>query len=309
MRIDNLSFSNTQTQGAQRRAWLRLHAPQHLEQCSTLMLRAMRLRDEGAARCTVILGAGACTEIPLATLVRASEEVVLVDLDQAAMQRGRAELAAPALQHRVRLIQADISGGVSQHLARQIARHDWQHLVSQGAETVFDAAAACLDACTAPDPPVLPDIAEHDNGLVISSLVLSQLFSYPLLDLLDHLQHVGPHLSGEQERHRRYQEAAQAFRMRVIAAHLHLLHSLADHGGIIVLLSDVRGFAFNVHGTDHDATHRRWLPLVPRAFFDLLNATFTIVEEHQWEWISDLPEQQRPGRGYEVKGYILKSKD
>lgn len=307
MRIDNLSYSNVQTQGAQRREWLRLHAPQHLEHCAALMQRAPQLRAEGASRSTLILGAGACTEVPLAELARTSEEVILADLDLAAMQRARVELNVPNLQRRVRLIECDISGGVSRNLARQIARHDWQRLLPRGASAVFDAAAACLADCVIPDPPALPEIASHDGGIVISSLLLSQLFSYPLLDLLDHVQRLHPSMLGEQERHRRYQDAAQSFRMRVIAAHLHLLRSLVDSGGVIVLLSDIRGFAFTVYGTDHDAAHRQALPLVPRAFFDLLAATFTIVEGQQWEWISDLPTQQRPGRGYEVAGYILKA--
>lgn len=306
MRIDNLSYSNVQTQGAQRREWLRLHAPQHLEHCAALMQRASQLREEGASRSTLILGAGACTEVPLAELVRTSEEVVLADLDLAAMQRARAELHVPNLQRRVRLVESDMSGGVSRNLAHQIAHHDWQHLLPQGASAVFDTAATCLNDCVIPDPPVLSSIASHDSGIVISSLLLSQLFSYPLLDLLDHMQRLNSSLLGEQERHRRYQDAAQVFRMRVITAHLDLLRSLVDSGGVIVLLSDIRGFAFNVYGTDHDAAHRHPLPLVPRAFFDLLATTFTIVEEQQWEWISDLPEQQRPGRGYEVTGYILK---
>ena len=72
------------------------------------------------------------------------------------------------------------------------------------------------------------------------------------------------------------------------------------------MLSDIRGFVFNVHGTDHDATHRRALPLVPRAFPDLVRDTFDIIEEQQWEWITDLPENERLGRGYEVSGYVLR---
>jgi hypothetical protein len=78
-----------------------------------------------------------------------------------------------------------------------------------------------------------------------------------------------------------------------------------DTGGIAVVLSDVRGFVFNVYGTDHDTAHRRSLPLVPRIFPELVRNTFTVIEEVQWEWLADLPEKERPGRGYEVAGYIL----
>jgi hypothetical protein len=83
------------------------------------------------------------------------------------------------------------------------------------------------------------------------------------------------------------------------------LRYLLDKGGIVVLLSDIRGFAFSVYGTDHDAAHRRSVPLVPRIFPELVRNNFSVLEETQWEWITDLPEGKRLGRGYEVVGYVL----
>jgi hypothetical protein len=49
------------------------------------------------------------------------------------------------------------------------------------------------------------------------------------------------------------------------------------------------------------------MPLVPRIFPALVREVFTIAEEAQWEWITDLPEKDRPGRGYEASGYVLKT--
>ncbi|MDQ2717849.1 MAG: hypothetical protein M3Z08_23385, partial [Chloroflexota bacterium] len=86
MRIDDLSHNNTYTQGAQQRVWLQQHAPQHLEQCHRLMLQALHLRRASASRSVLVLGAGACTEVPLDALARGADEVVLADLDLAAMQ-------------------------------------------------------------------------------------------------------------------------------------------------------------------------------------------------------------------------------
>ncbi len=309
MRIDNLTYSNIQTQGARRREWLRQYSPQHLEQSAALMLSALQDRAPAASRSTLVLGAGACTEIPLTDLARASDEVVLADLDLAAMQQGRDELPSPSLRRRVRLVQCDLTGGVSAGLQRLVARQPWPQLAAQGARAVFDAAADCLEECPVPNSPEIEGLHNGEFGLVISSLVLSQLFSYPLLDLLDAIQRVAPAMLSEQERHHRYQQAAQSFRTRVIQAHLNLLHSLVDGGGLVVLLSDVRGFAFNVYGTDHDSRHRRSIPLVPRAFFDLVPEHFTINEEAHWEWLSDLPQNEKLGRGYEVVGYILSPKE
>ncbi len=305
MRIETLPYSNIQMQGARRREWLRLHAPQHLQQCTSLIGTALRHRVPATSQSTLVLGAGACTEVPLLELARASDEVVLADLDLVAMQQGRDELSSSTLRKRVRLVQCDISGGVSANLQRLINRQDWDKLVASGASEIFDVAAQCLEACVIPDPPELPMCPPGNFGLVISSLILSQLFSYPLLDLLDLVQRLAPTFLGEQERHRRYQDAAQAFRVRVIKAHLHLLRSLLDLGGVVVLLSDVRGFVFNVYGTDHDAKHHRIIPLVPRTFPDLVHDTFTVIQEADWQWLTDLPEKDRLGRGYEVIGSIL----
>lgn len=305
MRIDTLPANNLQTQGAARRAWLRQQSPQHLEQSRLFMLSALRQRQPFAAPNALILGAGACTEIPLDELARNSDEVVLVDLDLSAMQRAIDELQSAALRKRVRLLQADISGGVSLNLNRLIKQQPWPTLYDQGAQSVFNAAADCLDRCRIPDPHQLPGLVPGQFGLVISSLVLTQLFSYPLLDMLDHLQRSAPQLLGEQERHHRYQQAAQNFRARIIQAHLALLRGLLDHGGRAAILSDTHGFVFNNHGTDHDSQRRRAIPLVPRTFPAMIKNIFTINQETHWEWLTDLPEQNKPGRGYNVTGYIV----
>lgn len=302
MRIDTFTVNNAQTQGARRRDWLRQHSPGHLEQSAALMLHALRQRPYSVSRSALVLGAGACTEVPLADLARDADEVVLVDLDLTSLQQARDELSSPALRKRVRPLTGDITGGVSAQLNRLLAQQSWNTLLPQGARAVFDAAAFCLEECPVPDPPYLEELDEGEFGVVISSFVLSQLFSYPLLDALDFIQRLAPHMLGEQERHRRYQDAAQSFRTRIIQAHLHLLRSLLDTDGLAVLLTDLRGFVFN----DPEAEDRRTIPLVPRTFPELVEQNFTIGEQAQWEWITDLPEKEKLGRGYEVVGYLLK---
>jgi len=285
--------------------WLRQHSPQHLEECHALILGALRGRSAGASAGSIVLGAGACTEIPLAEVARASDEVVLADLDLPSMRRAREELSSPSLQKRVRLLSSDLTGSVSANLHRLVMKQPWSRFVPEGAAALFDAAASCLERCEVADPPAI-EVGEGEFGLVVSSLVLTQLFSYPLLDLLDHVQEIAPELLGEQERHHRYQEAAQAFRVLVILAHLHLLRQLVDRGGVVVLLSDVRGFVFTVQGTDHDAAHRRAIPLVPRTLPDMVRELFEVVEERHWEWVTDVPGKDVLGRGYEVVGYVLR---
>ncbi|HZU69981.1 MAG TPA: hypothetical protein VFA09_22110 [Ktedonobacteraceae bacterium] len=302
MRIDTLTYNNIHTQGARRRDWLRQHSPQHLEQSAALMLHALQLRPPGTSPSTLVLGAGACTEVPLADLARNSDEVVLADLDLASMQQARDDLSSPLLHRRVRLLQCDISGGVSDNLDRLIKQQPWEKFVSQGAKAVFDVAAQCLDQCPIPDPPEITGLGAGEFGIVISSLILTQLFSYPLLDMLDHIQRLAPTILEEQERHRRYQDVAQSFRVRVIQAHLHLVRELLDTGGLACLLTDIRGFVF-----ERDIEHRRTIPLVPRALPDLVCENFSVLQEAHWQWVSDLPEKGKLGRGYEVVGYVLNS--
>ncbi|GLV59543.1 hypothetical protein KDH_63690 [Dictyobacter sp. S3.2.2.5] len=308
MRIDTLTSYNSQMQGRERREWFRQHAPQHLKNCATFVSKGLMLRDGSTSRSSLVLGAGACTEVPLSDIGRSSEEVVLADLDLNSMQRGRDELLAASLRKRVRFVQCDLTGGVSSNLTRLLRREDWKALAAQGSQAFFDAAASCLEQCPVPDPPEIYTLRPGDFGLVVSSIVLTQLFSYPLLDILDRAQQAAPDLLLDQERHRRYQDAAQSFRVRIINAHLHHIRALLDLGGVAVLLTDIRGFAFDVYGTDHDATHRRTIPLVPRVLPDLIRDVFDVTEESQWEWLTDLPDKERPGRGYEIAGYILQPK-
>lgn len=306
MRIDTLVTNNAQTQGARRREILSRQSPQHLENATGLMLQALRERPYSVSRSTLVLGAGACTEVPLAALVHHSDEVVLADLDRASMQQARSELSTPALRKNVTLLSEDLSGGISANLTRLLDRQAWSTLARQGARALFDAAATCLDECVIPDPPHIAQLVAHNFGVVISSLILSQLFSYPLLDVLDHVQRVAPAALEEQERHRRYQEATQAFRVRVITAHFHLLRELLEPDGLIVLLCDQRGFVFDAPNPQLAAEHRRAIPLVPHAFFELLEENFTISEKRTWEWLTDMPAEGRYGRGYEVGGYVLR---
>ena len=194
MRIDSLSYSNVSMQGTLRRQWLREHAPQHLERCVRFILQGVQARAAAASRSTVALGAGACTEIPLADLVRASDDVALVDLDLVSLLRGRDELTAASQRKRVRLIQEDICGGVSASLNDLVQRLDWSRLRKTGATGLFDAVAACIERCKVPDPPHIATLEEGSFGLVVSSLVVSQLFSYHLLDVLDANQQHAPEM-------------------------------------------------------------------------------------------------------------------
>jgi hypothetical protein len=305
MRLDTLTVNNASTQGARRRETISRQSPLHLAHSTGLVLAALHQRPYSVSRSTLVLGAGACTEVPLAALAHASDEVTLVDLDTISLRQAQAELSSPALRKAVRLVSEDLTGGISASLDHLLSRQPWTSLARQGPRAMFDAAATCLEACPVPNPPQIAGLVSGDAGVVISSLVLSQLFSYPLLDVLDRVQRVAPKAVVEQERHHGYQEAAQAFRVRVIQAHLHLLRSLLEPGGLAVLVCDQRGFVFDAPTPEDAADHRRAIPLVPRVFPELVEDCFTVLEKREWEWLTDMPAAGRYGRGYEVVGYLL----
>src|SRR5262245_15759285 len=119
MRISRLAMDNRRTQGPERRTWYRRHSPEHLNAVSALVEEALRLDGSASTRQTVVLGAGACTEIPLEQLARASAHVLLIDLDVAGMAQAREELST-TVRDRVDLLQADLTGGVSTALAAEL---------------------------------------------------------------------------------------------------------------------------------------------------------------------------------------------
>jgi len=179
MRVERLTSENPRTQGAVRRAQYRRHSPAHLDTIAHLIRRGLAVRTAPAPRAAVILGAGAGTELPLASLARALDTILLVDLDLPGMERARAELPA-SLRPRVRALPADLSGGVSQTLAALLRTQPWDDLARLAGPTAaapLDAAAASLEQCTVPDPPTIPGLTPGAYGLVISSLLLTQLLA------------------------------------------------------------------------------------------------------------------------------------
>ena len=110
MRIETLPYHNVETQGAQRREWLREHSPQHLQHCAALIHSALEKRPSSVSQGTVVLGAGACTELPLEELARHSDEVVLVDYDMGSPVQAWEELTSSTLRERLNFMNCDLTG-------------------------------------------------------------------------------------------------------------------------------------------------------------------------------------------------------
>lgn len=312
MRIGRLTQDNTRTQGPRRREWYRRHSPEHVRAVAALCERALAARRDGALRSAVVLGAGACTEVPLAAIARACSSVLLVDVDVAGMARARDELPT-SLRSRVDLLQADLTGGVSAALARALAAQPWADLAALAggqSSAPLDAAAASLADCPVSDPPAIAGLADHGYGFVLSSLVLTQLFSLPLLDVLDALSVHAPAAADLRDEHPRYLAAAAAFRRRVARAHLALIGSLLAPDGCGLLVTDVTGYLLPPASGHHAGDVIESLPVLPPealALPDDLRARFEVFATSTWRWLVSAPEPGLPGRAYDVTGVAFRA--
>lgn len=315
MRIERLSRENPRTQGPERRTWYRSHSGEHLRAIAELVESALRAQRGKAAR-ALVLGAGACTELPLERLARGCESVLLVDVDVAGMLRARDELPQ-ALRPRVNVVAADITGGVSQALAAELRMQPWTDLASlsgPSGRAPLDAAAICLDNCPVADPPLFEELAPGGYDLVISSFVLTQLFSLPLLDVIDTLGIYAPDSVDLRDSYPRYREAAQRFRRRIALAHLSLIGELLAPEGVGLLFSDVRGYLLPARKGLHAGTGAApealdVLPPDVLALPDDVAARFVVEGGvRRWRWLVSAPATDLPGRAYDACGIMLRQR-
>lgn len=311
MRIERLALDNARSQGAARRRWYQQQSPEHLRRIAGLVDQALAGRSVEAPGTAIILGAGACTEIPLERLARACERVVLVDLDAPGMERARVELPMK-LRSRVRSVVADLTGGVSGALGALLNAQPWADLAGLSPDAVIGAAADCVERCAVPIPPDLAALGAGTFRLVVSSMTLTQLFSLPLLDVLDVLGAVAPDLVGRQEADARYQRAARDFRRRVALAHLDLLAVLLAPGGAGILATDVTGYLIPARRGPHARERRESLAILPKATLDLgaeLRTRFTVdASPVRWRWLATAPTSTNPGREFDVVGCVLRAR-
>lgn len=313
MRIERLPQENPRTQGPERRAWYRAHSAEHLRAIADMVEAALRGQRGKGVR-ALVLGAGACTDLPLERLARGCESVLLVDVDAPGMLRARDELPR-SLRPTVNVVAADITGGVSQALAADLRVQPWRDLVSLGGPSgraSLDTAAACLDHCPVPDPPVFAELAPGGYDLVISSFVLTQLFSLPLLDVIDVLGMYAPDSVDLRDTSPRYREAAQRFRRRIALAHLSLMGMLLAPEGAGLLLSDVRGYLLPARRGPHAGAGAASealdvLPPDVLALPDDVAARFAIEGGvRRWRWLVSAPSSDLPGRAYDACGILFR---
>jgi hypothetical protein len=311
VRIERLSADNQRTQGAARRAWYQRYSAKHLREMERAVVDALAAREDGAPATGVVLGAGACTELPLERLARACDPLTLVDLDAPGMGRARDEMPEK-LRPRVRLLAADLTGGVSAALREEMGVQPWRDLRALGGMAILDTLAGCLERVTVPDPPEIAGLEPHSFELVISSLTLTQLYSLPLLDALDVLLAYAPDLAERRDAHPRYVAAERDFRRRVALAHLSLIERLLAPTGAALLTTDKTGYLLSPKAGPHAGEGREALETLPASALtwpEDLAVRFALVGPPRvWSWMVAMPEGEMPGRAYDVVAAIVRAR-
>jgi hypothetical protein len=225
------------------------------------------------------------------------------------MGRARAELPE-AERSGVRLLAADLTGGVSAALREEMGIQPWRDLRALGGLALLDALAGCLERVEVPNPPEIAGLESHSFGLVISSLTLTQLFGLPLLDALDILLAYAPEQAERRDAHPRYVAASSDFRRRVALAHLDLMAQLLAPGGAALLTTDRMGYLLAPQSGPHARDPRDELETLPASALDWpsdLAARFTVVDAtRHWAWMVAMPEDETPGRAYDVWAALLR---
>ena len=311
MRIERLSADNRRTQGPKRRAWYERYSAKHLRAMERAVEDTLAARADGAPSAGVVLGAGACTELPLERLARACEPLTLVDLDAPGMGQARDALPTP-LRQQVRLKAADLTGGVSAALREVMGVQPWRDLRALGGLALLDALADCLERVEVSDPPETAGLTPGSFGLVISSLTLTQLYSLPLLDALDTLLAYAPNMAERRDEHVRYAAAERAVRRRVAQAHLSLIARLLAPGGAALLTTDKTGYLLPPKSGPHASEGSEALETLPPsalAWPDDVAARFTLAgPPRAWAWMVAMPEGETPGRAYDVVAAVIRGR-
>jgi hypothetical protein len=302
------------TSGAAARYRIVPIADQHLAQSARAILAAAA--QTGTQR-AVVLGAGACEEIPLAELAERYEQVVLVDLDQASLDQA---LAAPGLpepiRHRFDLRIADLTG-----LADELARR-WRSALEGPieVESAIERLAAIADSAlaengsaefeagerAAPDGRrLLEALGGAPFDLVVASCLLSQLHA-PVSQRAE--QAFGERFAAGPSPLRAapcWQTSLDRLARRIEADFMSQLPALVAPGGRIYLSESVQ-VCFIEPASDGAwmtaGTYRMTKSLELR---DYVDARFQIEAGARWTWVAALPEARRPGRLFDVQALTL----
>jgi hypothetical protein len=268
----------------------------HVEE-SRRMIQAAA--ESVAPRRAVVLGAGNCAEIPLASLAARFDEIVINDVDEKLLAQG---LAAAGLDEasraKIRLHVADLTG-VTETLLAKIASALAETL---GAEAALESMARLLD-----DEPLPGARIEGAYDLVIASCVLSQLH-FALLHRAGDL--FAQRFPGELETLRasvRWTKALFDMARRMESRLIDELAGLAAEGGLIYLSESAQMCYVKLVALDHWETEGTYRMLRTQDITDYLDRRFAPIARGRWHWVVSPPEKVGDvGRMFDVQAVVVR---
>lgn len=270
---------------------------EHGENNRQLLLRGA---ERSAGPRAVVVGAGKLYDIPLRKLAERFEELLLVDIDAAALNESVKQVGLEAkLQARLSLVQADVTGINDVFLERAHAA-----LALQGEVEVYAALLRLLHEYRVGDPPRLfPEgAAQGPLDFACSSMVLSQLAA-PLTQYVEE-RFAERFPESERTQAHEFQVALGQFTHRVQLAHVRSLLAAAP---CIALSSDVTDQYTALDGRGNVVHASARLPLIGAPSLEALvprlqaRSVFTA----NWEWRHVVPTRSKPhGRTVQVAGVV-----
>jgi hypothetical protein len=248
----------------------------------------------------VVVGAGKLYDIPLRKLAERFEQLLLVDIDAAAMAESvkQADLE-PKLQARLSLVQADVTGINDVFLERARAA-----LTLASEAEVYAALLRLLHEYYVDEPPRLFPEGAADGPLdfACSSMVLSQLAT-PLTHYVE-AGFAARFPGSERARVPEFQIALGQFTHRVQHAHVRSLLAAAP---CVALSSDITDQYTGLDARGAIVQSAVRLPLIGAASLDGLipRQQARTVFTAEWQWRHVVPTRSKPhGRTVQVSGVV-----
>jgi hypothetical protein len=265
----------------------------HKSESRRLILRAA---EQAQPERAIVLGAGACRDIPLSELISRFDRITLNDIQPEGIESATAQID-PARRETLAIQIADLTGMVDPLVAT----------IRQRLSECTDPHSAChamaesLDACPGGSP-----LGAGQFHLVVASCVLSQLH-YALTHRTDAL--LEQRFPGQLEQLRnspRWTASLRQISRRMKATFLDGLARLTAPRGLIYLSDSVQLCHVHLTPLGRWKTGRTYRMLRPANLEGILDARFTVVERARWEWVGVPPSATRQtGRVYDVQGLIL----
>jgi hypothetical protein len=293
------------TQDQSRRYRLPVVPDEQVAKSRGMILAAASAAPAGAA---IVLGAGRCSEIPLAELARRFQRLVVNDIEplpaeDLAQQAGlNAAEAAKIVWH-----VADLTG-----MTRPLEQAWEQVLANQQDPATAAEAIHQVIKTTVPEPVILEPAVSgsvqpaQQFELVVASCILSQLHNASLKLAL---RLFGERFPDKAEWFRTSRQTATAFynlAREMEARFIDWLAEITAPGGRIFLSESVQMCFIEPDGADYWSTEGTLRMTRTTSLADYLDPRFTIEKFDRWNWVADRPRQAgQRGRLFDVQGMIL----